>query len=57
MNPTDTHLIKDTRKRTAKRNELHPMTKLAILAGGIALLAVLYYMSVMTDAIIGLMLI
>ena len=30
MNPIDTHLIKDTRKRTAKRNEPKDFYKLTI---------------------------
>ena len=57
MNPTDTHLIKDTKKRTAQRNELDTMSRAAIGAGMIALLAVLWYAGAVVDAIIGVILI
>lgn len=49
------HLIKDTKKRTAERNEMDTMSKVAITAGFIAFIAVLLYAGVVVDAIIGLL--
>ena len=53
----DITLIKDTKKRTAQRNELDTMSRVAIGAGLIALLAVLWYAGAVVDAIIGVILI
>ena len=55
MNPTDTHLIKDTKKRTADRNKMDTMSQVAIFAGLVALVTLLLWGGVIVDAFIGVM--
>ena len=55
INPTDTHLIKDTKKRTADRNKMDTMSQVAIFAGLVALVTLLLWGGVIVDAFIGVM--
>ena len=49
------HLIRDARRRTKQRNELDIMSMVAIGAGVVMLLTVLWYWGFVVDVIISLL--